>query len=59
MEQQRLSNSPLKVDAFASMQFYPGGVKQVVGGIALAMASTDLMIKGVLSGAWRLHLLGP
>jgi hypothetical protein len=39
------------------MQSYRAGVKQVDGGIALAMASTDLMIKHVLSGAWRLHLL--
>jgi hypothetical protein len=40
------------------MQFYQDGVKQVVGGIALAMASTDLMIKHVRCGAWRQHLLG-
>jgi hypothetical protein len=39
MEQQRPSNLPFAENAFASMQFYRVGVKQVVGGIALAMAS--------------------
>jgi hypothetical protein len=58
MVQQRLLNSPLRDGAFVFMQFYRAGVKQVDGGIALAMASTDLMIKHVLSGAWRQHLLG-
>jgi hypothetical protein len=33
------------------MQCYPGGVNLAVGGIALAMASTDPMIKHVLYGA--------
>jgi hypothetical protein len=50
MVQQHLLSSLLRVDAFAFMQFYPGGAKQVVGGIALAMASTDLMIKPGLCG---------
>jgi hypothetical protein len=57
MVQQRPLNSPLRDAAFVFMQSYRAGVKQVDGGIALAMASTDLMIKHVLSGAWRLHLL--
>jgi hypothetical protein len=39
MERQRRSNLPFAANAFASMQFYRVGVKQVVGGTALAMAS--------------------
>jgi hypothetical protein len=39
MELQRPSNLPFAANAFASMQFYRAGVKQVVGGTALAMAS--------------------
>jgi hypothetical protein len=57
MEQQRLLSSPLKAGAFVFMQFYTGGAKLVVGGIALVMASTGLMIKHALSGAWRRRLL--
>jgi hypothetical protein len=39
MEQQHPSNLPSAENAFAFMQFYRAGVKQVVGGTALAMAS--------------------
>jgi hypothetical protein len=45
MEQQRLLNLLSRVGAFVSTQSCLGGVKLVVGGIALAMASTDQMIK--------------
>ena len=48
-----LSNSPLKVSVFVSMQSYLDGVKQVDGGIALAMESFALMIKRAHSGQLR------
>jgi hypothetical protein len=37
----RQSSSPLKVDAFASMQSYRDGARPGDGGTALAMASSD------------------
>jgi hypothetical protein len=46
----RLSNSPLKVDAFVSMPSYRDGVKQAVGGTALAMESFAPTIKLALYG---------
>ena len=44
MEQQHLSNLPFVENAFASTLFYRVGVKQVVGGTGLAMASIALMM---------------
>jgi hypothetical protein len=58
MVRQRLSNLLSRVGAFAFMQSYQDGVKQAVGGIALAMASIALMIKLVHFGALRQHRLG-
>ena len=50
MEQQRPSNSPFVANVFASMQFYRVGVKQVVGGTGLAMASIAPMMVLALYG---------
>jgi hypothetical protein len=50
MEQQRLLSSPIKENVFAFTRSYQDGVKQVAGGIALAMASIALMIKHVRCG---------
>ena len=48
-----LSNLPSAANAFVSMQFSLVGAKQVVGGTALAMASSVLTIKRALSGKLR------
>jgi hypothetical protein len=50
MEQQRPLNSLFAANAFAFMQFYRVGVKQVVGGTALAMASIAPMMALALYG---------
>jgi hypothetical protein len=59
MEQQRLSNSPSAANAFASMQFYRVGAKQVGGGTALAMASIAPMMALARYGQLKLHQLEP
>ena len=50
MEQLPPSNSPFAANVFASMQFYRVGVKQVVGGTGLAMASIAPMMALALYG---------
>jgi hypothetical protein len=57
MEQQRPSNSLFAANAFASMQFYRVGVKQVVGGTALAMASIAPMMALARYGQLKLRQL--
>jgi hypothetical protein len=57
MERQRPSNLPFAANAFASMQFYRAGVKQVVGGTALAMASIAPTMALALYGQLKLHQL--
>jgi hypothetical protein len=58
MERQRLSNLPFAANAFASMQFYRAGVKQVVGGTGLAMAFIAPMMALALYGQLKLHQSG-
>jgi hypothetical protein len=53
----RRSNSLLEADVFVSTQCYRGGVKQVDGGIALAMESFDPTIKRVHYGKLKQRLL--
>jgi len=57
MEQLPPSSSLSVANAFASMQFYRVGVKQVVGGTGLAMASIAPMMALALYGELKLHLL--
>ena len=57
MEQQRPSNSPFVANVFASMQFYRVGVKQVVGGTGLAMASIAPMMALARYGQLKLRQL--
>jgi hypothetical protein len=59
MEQQRPSNSLFAENAFAFMQFYRAGVKQVVGGTALAMASIALMMALARYGQSKLRQSAP
>jgi hypothetical protein len=57
MEQQPPSSSHFAANAFASMQFYRVGVKQVVGGTALAMASIAPTMALARYGQLKLHQL--
>jgi hypothetical protein len=57
MERQRPSNLPSAANVFASMQFYRVGVKQVVGGTALAMASIAPTMALALYGQLKLRQL--
>jgi hypothetical protein len=55
MERPPLSNLPFAVNAFVSTLSYLVGVKQVVGGIGLAMASTALMMEHARYGQLKLR----
>jgi hypothetical protein len=55
MERQPLSNLPFAANAFASTLFYRVGVKQVVGGTGLAMASIALMMAHARYGQLKLR----
>jgi hypothetical protein len=58
MAQLRQLNFLIAVDVFEFTQCLLDGAKQVVGGIALAMASIALMTKPVHFGALKQHRLG-
>jgi hypothetical protein len=59
MEQQPPSSSHFAANVFASMQFYRVGVKQVVGGTGLAMASIAPTMALARYGQLKLHQLEP